>query len=264
MKPESLAFEAAELDKKLADYVKLRKNYRMFKDISSLISDPKLLILANKNKEVFKGAGRTAHRIGLLLGINPHYIYDAKAIMKAEPNLKEFIIEGKVALRDCRNILKLPAREKKEILKKIYDCRIDREGVRRFVEKHYKQGAVEKPTDFDEVVSALKKNMEQNITANQRFYLIGSAYGKLCAATGGNRRSGYSPAGNTSVRLAEAIGMSRASVERSRTFAKVIDRLKIKNPKQAEDILKGKFRGALTLLSSAPNAQSYELKKVRG
>lgn len=258
---ESLAFEAVELEKKLAGYVKLRKNYRMFQDISGLITDLDLKTLAQKNKEALKGPGRTAQRLGILLGINPHYIYDAKFIMKTEPELKEFIISGKAALKDCRNILRLPPPKRKEILKKIYSGLVDREEVRKYVEKYYSPKMTKKSVDFDEVLSGLKKDLEQDITANQKFYFIGSAYNKLKASSGGNRRSEYSPAGYTDEKLADALGISRASVDRSRTFANVIDRLKVKNPQQAEDILAGRLRGALTLLSSRPNAQSYELRK---
>ena len=258
---EELAFEALELEKSLAKFVKLRKNYRAFKDISGIITDPELKRLAQKNTSVLKEKGRTADQLGILLNINPHYIYDAKAIMKTEPALKDIILSNRVSLTDCRKTLKLPSDARKKVLKKIYSG-ADAEEVKQLLELHYKPGTAKNDGDFFKIASKLKSELDKNIPAARKNYLIGSAYNAVKTSIGGDRRSSkYERDRNTDVRLSEYLEISRVAVDRAGKFANIIDNLKIKNPKLAKDILAGKVKGALTYLINKPGNKNYIFKK---
>ncbi len=260
---EELAFEALELEKSLAKFVKLRKNYRAFKDISGIITDPEIKKLAQKNINVLKEKGRTADQLGILLGINSHYIYDAKAIMKTEPSLKDVILSRRFSLTDCRKTLKLPSDIRKKVLKKIYSG-ADSDEVKQLLKLYCKPSRVKNEIsgDFFNVALKLKSELYKNIPAARKNYLIGSAYNALKTSIGGDRRSHkYETGKNTDVKLSEYLEISRVTVDRAGKFANIIDNLKIKNPKLAKDILAGKIKGALTYLISKPENENYIFKK---
>ena len=134
-----------------------------------------------------------------------------------------------------------------------------------------------KPMDFADKWAAFewmyKKQLgRRNLTEEQKTYMIGKMYEARKKSQGGDRGNQYTKEasrqngdmakGRTAKLIADEVGVSQKSVERSEKFSKGIDTLRESNPEAADAVLKGNSGATKAEISELPNKTANEIQKV--